>query len=162
MIYQRQLCLLDSFMSFDSSHVVSHHFPAWSASARRGGYFCVFTICTHVQRARLQSYRLDHPTPQGSEGGDVIHSSHIITPYTLKNFCTRKSSFVPCTGDIHIFVFRSYPFVTPRNTWTRYKWETSKSLFVAICIWSEGGKLGFDLPVEDWKCKDILIVLQFR
>jgi len=50
-----------------------------SASERRSGYFCVFTICTHVHRAGLQYFRLDHPTPQGSEGGGVIRSRNIST-----------------------------------------------------------------------------------
>jgi hypothetical protein len=57
---------------------------------------------------------------------------------TLKNFCTGNSLFVLCTGDIYIFVFLSYLFVAHGNTWARYKWVTSKSLFVTMRIWEIG------------------------
>jgi len=66
-------------MSLDTSDASQPPFFYMLCIGNKGWLFLVFTICTNVYRAGPLSYRLDHPTPQGREGGGVISGRHTVT-----------------------------------------------------------------------------------
>jgi len=78
-IYKCQLCLLDSFISLDTSDASQPPFSSMLCSRKKGCLFlCIYNLYTCTYSGPL-SYRLDNPTPQGREGGGVISSRHIVT-----------------------------------------------------------------------------------